>query len=98
MTEKAQSRYLANEMLNRDDADPDDYLAILSRQLLCADECIVELERQLAEARKALDEVWEVASGEKQVAMDDTQGMEWITDYLSALEFINTPAPPKEQP
>ena len=64
MTEKEQSRYLANEMLNRDDADPDDYLAILSRQLLCADECIVELERQLAEARKALDEVWEVASGD----------------------------------
>jgi uncharacterized protein YlzI (FlbEa/FlbD family) len=39
-------------MLNRDDADPDDYLAILSRQLLCADECIVELERQLAEGHK----------------------------------------------
>jgi hypothetical protein len=53
MTEKEQSRYLANEMLNRDDADPDDYLAILSRQLLCADECIVELERQLAEARRS---------------------------------------------
>jgi hypothetical protein len=52
MTEKEQSRYLANEMLNRDDADPDDYLAILSRQLLCADECIVELERQLAEGHK----------------------------------------------
>lgn len=34
----------------------------------------------------AVTKVWKVASGETQVAMDDTQGMEWIADYLSSLE------------
>ena len=35
--------------------------------------------------KEALNKVWEVASGESQVAMDDTQGMEWISDYTSSL-------------
>lgn len=39
----------------------------------------------LEKALSALDRVWEVASGECQVAMDDTQGMEYIADYVSSV-------------
>jgi hypothetical protein len=35
--------------------------------------------------KEALNKIWEVASGESQVAMDDTAGMEWISDYASSL-------------
>ena len=46
------------------------------------------IERMLAEnasLKEALTKIWEVASGESQVAMDDTAGMEWISDYASSL-------------
>lgn len=33
----------------------------------------------------ALKKIWEVASGESQVSIDDTAGMEWISDYASTV-------------
>jgi hypothetical protein len=38
-----------------------------------------------AKLREALNKIWEVASGESQVAMDDTAGMEWVSDYASTV-------------
>ena len=46
---------------------------------------VQECLRELIALRAAMAEVWAVASGEKQVAMDDTQGMEWISDYVSSV-------------
>lgn len=46
--------------------------------MTCIDERLNELET-------ALEDIWAVASGEKQVGMDDTDGMAWITDRASAV-------------
>lgn len=43
MSEKEEARVLANRILDRINGDPDDDLAILSRQLLRADEELEEL-------------------------------------------------------
>ena len=51
--------------------------------LLFAD--VEELEAENLRLNAALSEIWAVASGEKQFAMDDTAGMEWITDYVSSI-------------
>jgi hypothetical protein len=42
-------------------------------------------EQENAKLREALNKIWEVASGESQVAMDDTAGMEWVSDYASTV-------------
>lgn len=47
MTEHEETRVLADKILYRVNADPDDDLAMLSRQLLRADERIVLLEEAL---------------------------------------------------
>jgi hypothetical protein len=55
-SEEVESRSLANAILDRNSADPDDDLAVLSRQLLRADERISRLESALATAKKGLKE------------------------------------------
>jgi hypothetical protein len=46
---------------------------------------IKSLEDENVFLKEAINKIWEVASGESQVAMDDTAGMEWISDYTSSL-------------
>ena len=48
----------------------------------------LDLEIENAVLKKHLNHVWEVASGDSQVAMDDTQGMEYLSDYVSAIEAM----------
>jgi hypothetical protein len=44
---------------------------------------VYELQNQ--KLKEALKQVWAVASGELQVAMDDTAGMEYLSDYVSTV-------------
>ena len=53
--------------------------------IVCLIERIGRVEAENAKLKEALTKIWEVASGESQVAMDDTAGMEWISDYASSL-------------
>jgi hypothetical protein len=55
LTQAEESRVLANRILDRPNADPDDDLATLSRELLRADEKVVELRTVLALALDAVD-------------------------------------------
>lgn len=48
-------------------------------------ERIAKAEQQNTHLKFALNRVWEVASGESQVAMDDTAGMEYLSDYVSSV-------------
>ena len=57
MTEVRESRLLANRILDRPNADPDDELAILSRQLLRADEHIERAADLLCNIAQILDVV-----------------------------------------
>jgi len=47
--------------------------------------CLTCIDERLNELETALEDIWAVASGEKQVGMDDTDGMAWITDRASAV-------------
>ena len=49
MTEKEEARILANKILDRIDGDPDDDLAMLSRQLLRADESIASFAKPITQ-------------------------------------------------
>ena len=49
MTEKEEAIKLANKILDRISADPDDDLAMLSRQFLRALEALTESQRRVAE-------------------------------------------------
>jgi hypothetical protein len=55
MTELEEAIALANKILDRNYADPDDDLAILSRQFLRAREAVAELERFSALLTRAAD-------------------------------------------
>jgi uncharacterized coiled-coil protein SlyX len=71
MTEAEETRVLANRILDRPNGDPDDDLAMLSRQLLRADERIARLESrcaalelELARLTEALADIQEIADRE----------------------------------
>jgi hypothetical protein len=64
MTQKQETRILANKILDRINADPDDDLAMLSRELLRADEVIQRMRSAACNACQILDVVkqeWDVS-------------------------------------
>ena len=43
---------------------------------------VSETAKAVADERELLQQIYEVATGEKQVAIDDTEGMEWIAKSI----------------
>jgi hypothetical protein len=82
MSEIGEARFLANRILDRVSGDPDDDLAVLSRQLLRADEWIVNAAGILGNVAQILDVVKQEWA-ESWSAWDQEQ-RDAITEFLSA--------------
>jgi hypothetical protein len=82
MSETGEARVLANRILDRPSGDPDDDLAVLSRQLLRADEWI----ERAADMFSNLAQILDVVKGEWAEAWSawDQEQRDAITTFLTA--------------
>jgi len=65
------------------------------KSLEAVKEANVDLQRRLDEAVEVIKEIKSIASGEEQVADDDTGGMEWLDRKAAAFLAAQTTSPTK---